>query len=145
MRAWPSFAHAAAPVVFPAEIEAAVFGAGFETGVFVVDGFGAEVLRDEGGVEVVVVVVELEVVRFVVFGVVEIHAVAAVAEGADEVVAVVGGSVLVGEASDEADVGVFLRNMDGGDGGDEGDDQRGQEHDNEAEAREVEALERMHR
>ena len=40
-----------------------------------------------------VVVVELEVVGFVVFGVVEIHAVAAVAEGAGEVVAIVGAGV----------------------------------------------------
>ena len=101
-------------------------------------------LGDEGGVEVVVVVVELEVVRFVVFGVVEIHAVAAVAEGADEVVAVVGGSVLVGEALDEADVGVFFCYVDGGDGGDEGDEERDQEHDNEAEPSRGEALERMH-
>ena len=144
MRAGPRLAHAAAPVVFPAEIEAAVFPAGLETGVFVVDGFGAEVLEDEGGVEVVVVVVELEVVRFVVFGVGEIHAVAAVAEGADEVVAVVGGSIFVGEALDDTDVGVFSRYVDGGDGGDEGDHERDQEHDNEAEASGGEALERMH-
>lgn len=81
-------------------------------------------LSDVGGVEVAVVVVELEVVRFVVFGVVEIHAVAAVAEGADEVVAVVGGGVLVGEALDEADVGVFLGYVDGGGGGDEGEEER---------------------
>lgn len=101
-------------------------------------------LGDEGGVEVVVVVVELEVVGFVVFGVVEIHAVAAVAEGADEIVAVVGGSVLMGEAFDEADVGVFFCYVNGGDGGDEGDDESDDEEDNEAEAREGEVLERRH-
>ena len=101
-------------------------------------------LQDEGGVEVVVVVVELEVVRFVVFGVVEIHAEAAVAEGAGEVVAVVGGGVLVGEALNEADVGVFFRYVDGGDGGDEGDEEREQEHDDEAEARGGQALGRRH-
>ena len=144
MRSRPTFAHAPAPVKSPTEIEAAVLGAGSETSVFVIDGFGAEVLRDEGGVEVVVVVVELEVVGFVVFGVVEIHAEAAVAEGADEVVAVVGGGVLVGEACDQADVGVFFRYVDGGDGGDEGDEEREQEHDDEAEAGSGEALGRRH-
>ena len=50
MRARPALAHAAAPIEFPVVIQAAVFGAGFEAGVFVVDGFGAEVLSDEGGV-----------------------------------------------------------------------------------------------
>ena len=50
MRARPGLADAAAPIEFPVVIEAAVFGAGFEAGVFVVDGFGAEVLGDEGGV-----------------------------------------------------------------------------------------------
>ena len=144
MRSRPTLAHAPAPVKSPTEIEAAVLGAGSIAGVFVIDGFGAEVLQDEGGVEVVVVVVELEVVRFVVFGVVEIHAEAAVAEGADEVVAIVGGGVLVGEALNEADVGVFFGHVDGGDGGDEGDEEREQEHDDEAEAGGDQALGRRH-
>ena len=66
-----------------------------------------------------VVVVELEIVGFVVFGVVEIHPVAAVAEGADQVVAIVRAAVLVREAADAADVGVFFADGIGGDGGDE--------------------------
>ncbi len=108
MRPRPGLADPTAPVEFPTEIQTAIFGARVETGVFVVDGLEAEVLSDEGGVQVAVVVVELEVVRFVVFGVVEIHAVAAVAEGADEIVAGVGAGVVVGEAIDAADVGVFF-------------------------------------
>lgn len=132
----PTLAHASAPIEFHFVIQAAVFGAGFETGVFVVDGFGAEVLRDEGGVEVGVVVVELEVVGFVVEGVVEIHAVAAVAEGAGEEVAVVRAGVLVREAGDFAGVGVFFGYPIGGDGGDEGGA--------EAEGGEGELLEAMH-
>ena len=50
----------------------------------------------------------------------------------------------MGEALDEADVGVFLCYVDGGDGGDEVDDERDKEHDNEAEASGGEALERRH-
>ena len=82
-----------------------------------------------------VVVVELEVVGFVVLGVVEIHAEAAVAEGAGEKVAVVGASVLVGEASDFAGVGVFFGYLSSADSGDAG---------AKAEDSEGELLEAMH-
>ena len=116
------------------------FGAaGLEAGVFVVDALGAEVLRDEGGVEMPVVVVELEVVGFVVLGVVEIDAVAAVAEGAFEIIAVVGAGVEMGEAGDFARVGVFFGYLDGGDGGDEGGDEAEEEEEGEGEL-----LERKH-
>ena len=136
MRSRPALAHTTAPIEFHIQIETAVvFGAGFEAGVFVVEGLGAEVLGDEGGVEVGVVVIELEVVGFIVLGVVEIHAKAAVAEGAGEKVAVVGAGVLVGEASDLAGVGVFFCYLGSGDCGDAG---------AKAEDSEGEFLEAMH-
>ena len=135
MRPRPALAHTTTPIEFHIQIETAVFDAGFEAGVFVVEGFGAEVLGDEGGVEVGVVVVKLEIVGFVVLGVVEVHAVAAVAEGAGEKVAVVGAGVLVGEASDFAGVGVFFCYLGSGDGGDAG---------AKAEDSEGELLEAMH-
>ena len=135
MRSRPALAHTPAPIEFHVQIETAVFDAGLEAGVFVVDGLGAEVLDDEGGVEMGVVVIELEVVGFIVLGVVEIHAKAAVAEGAGEKVAVVGAGVLVGEASDLAGVGVFFCYLGSGDGGDAG---------AKAEDSEGEFLEAMH-
>ena len=94
MRSRPALAHTPAPIEFQIVIQVSPIGAtGLEAGVFVVDALGAEVLRDEGGVEMSVVVVELEVVGFVVLGVVEIDAVAAVAENAGEIVAIVGAGV----------------------------------------------------
>lgn len=92
-------------------------------------------LGDEGGVEVGVVVVELEVVGFIVLGVIEIHAKPAVAESAGEEVAIVGAGVLVGEASDFAGVRVFFGYLGSADGGDAG---------AKAEDSEGESLEAMH-
>ena len=132
MRSRPGLANASAPIKFQIVFQVGAFSAaGFEARVFVVDALGAEVLRDKGGVEVAVVVVELEVVGFVVLGVVEIDAEAAVAEGAFEVVAVVGAGVEVGEAGDFARVGVFFGYLDGGDGGNEGGDEAEEEEEGE--------------